>query len=94
MTTPQVPEKAVLTEPPKLARVEQREDGPWLVMTCPKWGFCKVPVSREPPNEDAVRGRVWQWVGSAESPTIVPSIGCDNAPRCGQHRVITEGTWK
>ena len=75
------------------AVIVHKSDGPWLVMPCPKKSYCEVPVHRGPPSEDGPRGRVWQWEGPEDAPTIKPSIGCDFAPRCGQHRVITNGRW-
>lgn len=74
-------------------RVVHEPDGAWLLMQCPKFGVCRVPVSRLPAHDDPQRGRVWQWDGDELAPTIRPSVGCDDAPRCGQHRVITEGVW-
>lgn len=74
-------------------RVVQEHDGAWLLMQCPKFGVCRVPVSRQPAHDDPQRGRVWQWEGDELAPTIRPSVGCDNAPRCGQHRVISAGAW-
>lgn len=76
------------------ARIVFKEDGAWLSMPCPKRGVCEVPVHRGAAYEDAQRGRVWQWEGPEDAPTIKPSIGCDHAPRCGQHRVITNGEWE
>lgn len=78
---------------PAQCRIERRADGAWLVMPCPKFGTCAVPVDLAPAHDDPVRGRVWQWDGNGEAPTIVPSVGCDAKPRCGQHRVITRGAW-
>lgn len=74
--------------------VEKRTDGYWLTMPCNNKAWCEVPVTTGPACEnDPERGRVWHWDGNAEAPTITPSVGCDNAPRCGQHRVITAGKW-
>lgn len=75
------------------ARIEHRADGAWLIMPCPTKSWCEVPVSREPSHVDPVRGPVWRWDGNEQAPTIDPSIGCDTAPRCGQHRVVTAGRW-
>lgn len=57
-----------------------------LAMHCPKYGVCMIPIHTAEPVHP-----VWQWDGNWESPTIRPSIGCDNAPRCGAHRTITAG---
>lgn len=79
----------ILTE----IRIVQRADGPWLLMPCPNKAWCEVPLTTGPACDDPVRGRLWHWDGNSEAPSISPSIGCDNAPRCGQHRVITAGKW-
>lgn len=71
--------------------IKQRADGPWLLMPCPKKSWCEVPVTLGEAYTDPIRGLVWGWNGNVERPTITPSIGCDIAPRCGQHRVITNG---
>ena len=75
------------------ACIVHRADGPWLSMQCPKFGRCEVPVTSGPACEDSVRGRLWHWEGDEMAPTVTPSVGCDVAPRCGQHRVITAGAW-
>lgn len=74
-------------------KIEFRTDGPWLVMSCPKKAWCEVPIQHGKESESGPRGRVWGWDGNVDAPTITPSVGCDNAPRCGQHRVITNGKW-
>lgn len=72
-----------------------RQDGPWLVMPCPKKAWCEVALTRGEAGDDEQRKqRVWHWDGNVEAPTVTPSIGCDHPPRCGQHRVITAGEWK
>lgn len=75
------------------ARIIQSPDGPELDMLCPKYGYCypRPPVHRAPPVDQSERGRVWQWIGPEDAPTIKPSVGCDS--KCGQHRVITDGKW-
>jgi len=59
---------------------------------------CRGP--NQPPNSrqccvDIVRGKPdgykHGWDGNPEEPTITPSIGCDNAPRCGWHGHIIKG---
>lgn len=75
------------------ARVIETADGYVLDMPCPKYGRCypAPPVRRDPACDVPGVGRFWQWIGSADAPTIIPSVGCDS--KCGQHRVIREGRW-
>ncbi len=70
-------------------RVEVREDDPdrgRLVVSCSHStsGECRWPVWRLP-----AKGTTWQWVGSADKPTIIPSINCQNG--CGRHFNLTNG---
>lgn len=55
---------------------------------CPKFGVCMTRIHEAKPDRDTA---TWQWNGNWECPTVVPSIGCENAPRCGLHRTITNG---
>lgn len=55
---------------------------------CSKYGVCLIKMHQAPPDAASA---TWQWGGNWESPTITPSIGCDNAPRCGAHRTIVNG---
>jgi hypothetical protein len=74
------------------AKIVQTEDGLALDMPCPrKIGYCnhRPPVHRGDSYVDEKRGRVWQWIGPEDAPTIRPSVGCD--AKCGQHRIITDG---
>lgn len=64
------------------------EYGVQFVQHCPKFGVCLVKIHQGPP--DAAKA-LWQWNGNWECPTIVPSIGCDHAPRCGQHVNVIDG---
>jgi hypothetical protein len=76
------------------ARVIETPEGYALDMPCSRSvGFCnpRPPVHRGESYVDEKRGRVWQWIGPAAAPTIKPSVGCDH--KCGQHRVITNGSW-
>jgi hypothetical protein len=75
------------------ARIIHEADGPVLDMPCPRFGHChpRPPVHREAPLDYSPRGRTWQWIGTEDAPTIRPSVGCDH--KCGQHRVITNGSW-
>lgn len=62
----------------------------WLLaMHCPKFKVCLIPIHQAPACESPQR--TWQWDGNEAEPTIVPSIGCDAAPRCGAHRTIQRG---
>jgi len=76
------------------ATVKHDAKGAYLDMPCPRFGKCNPAprVHRAAHCEDAEHGRIWQWLGTEESPTIIPSVGCDN--KCGEHRVITNGEWK
>ena len=74
----------------------ERIDGIWrdkivqiqFAQHCPKFGVCLIKVHQAPRDQSTA---TWWWNGSYEAPTIRPSIGCDNAPRCGAHRTITDG---
>lgn len=61
-----------------------------FVMRCPgnPKKICAVGVNRGPANQEL---RLHGWDGNIEAPTITPSIGCDNAPRCGFHGHIVAG---
>jgi hypothetical protein len=60
----------------------------YFVQHCQKYGVCMIKVHQAPPDHGTA---TWQWDGNWEEPTIHPSIGCDNAPRCGAHRTIIRG---
>lgn len=47
---------------------------------------CQVRIHRDPPAHP-----IWGWDGDKVCPTITPSIGCDQSPRCGAHVNITNG---
>jgi hypothetical protein len=73
-----------MTSKELLAHVEPRVSNPdrgLLVVPCKK--LCRFSVSREPAH-----GETWQWSGSAEAPSISPSINCHG---CGQHFTVTDG---
>lgn len=59
-----------------------------LCVFCPKFRGCLTPVHREAADD---KKHVWNWDGNVEEPTISPSIGCDQAPRCGRHMSIIKG---
>ena len=59
-----------------------------FAMYCPKFGVCLTKIHHGPPDAE---NAIWQWDGHWESPSIVPSIGCDLAPRCGQHTSVVAG---
>ena len=75
------------------AKVTRSYDGRfWLAMPCPKYGRCpEIEVVRGPAQSQAGKRLLWGWDGNFDQPTIRPSVGCDQAPRCGAHRVITNG---
>lgn len=49
---------------------------------------CIVNIIRGPASPNECKHG---WDGNREEPTITPSIGCDNAPRCGWHGHIIKG---
>ena len=49
--------------------------------------LCEIPVTLGAPVDAPIRR--WHWNGDMQSPTLTPSIGCDN--RCGWHGHITAG---
>ncbi len=51
-----------------------------------KNGYCIIDITRGPASHP-----FFHWDGNREKPTITPSIGCDNAPRCGWHGHIING---
>jgi hypothetical protein len=59
-----------------------------LARYCPKYGVCFIKIHQAPADQSTA---TWCWDGNVERPTISPSIGCDAAPRCGRHDVITAG---
>ncbi len=60
-----------------------------LTMVCPNGKQeCGVALVLGAPDEIK---KIHGWDGNEEEPTITPSIGCDNAPRCGWHGSITAG---
>jgi Family of unknown function (DUF6527) len=59
-----------------------------FVMYCPRFGVCYTKIHRATADASLA---IWEWDGNFESPTIIPSIGCDIAPRCGQHVTIING---
>lgn len=75
------------------ATVVHTPEGPVLDMPCTRYGRCypAPPVTRGPASDTGPRGRIWQWIGSEEEPTISPSVGCD--AKCGAHRTITNGSY-
>ena len=89
----------------RLDRGREQVDGIWrdkvdadttqIVLHCPRTGVCYQYVREGPPGSHGEDGkqRWWAWDGNYESPTVTPSIGCDNIDkgRCGQHMVITNG---
>lgn len=76
-----------------VATVVDKGDGPILSMPCPRYGSCypAPPLTRGPATDTGPRGREWNWAGTAETPTIRPSVNCHI--KCGEHRVITNGSW-
>lgn len=76
-----------------LARLTELGDFAWVVSGgrrelarfCPK-GHCLIEVTT-----GAASHPVWHWDGNKEQPTIIPSIGCDVAPRCGRHDTVSSG---
>lgn len=59
-----------------------------LALWCPKYKVCLTRIHRAPADRASA---TWEWDGNIEKPTITPSIGCDDAPRCGRHSVISNG---
>ena len=51
-----------------------------------KFNFCEINVRQGEPSFP-----FFGWDGNFEAPTITPSIGCDDAPRCGWHGHIIKG---
>jgi Family of unknown function (DUF6527) len=51
-----------------------------------KAAFCVLRIRRGDPEPS---GLVFGWNGNLESPTLMPSIGCDQ--RCGWHGHLTNG---
>lgn len=62
----------------------------YLAMHCPKFDMCLIRIHQDAPDQ---ANAIWNWDGNEAEPTIVPSIGCDIAPRCGQHRTISRGNY-
>ncbi len=53
-----------------------------------KFEGCVVKLTLGPPDQVNAR---WHWDGNLDAPTITPSIGCDQHPRCGWHGHIIAG---
>jgi hypothetical protein len=74
------------------ATIIHTDKGSFLSMPCPRFGTCHPKPLVHRAESGTIDGvRVWQWIGTEDSPTIRPSVGCD--AKCGEHRVITDGTW-
>lgn len=60
-----------------------------LIFRCPRLDRnCSIHIKNG--NAEPI-GHVFGWNGNIEKPTITPSIGCDDAPRCGWHGNIANG---
>ncbi len=60
-----------------------------ITFMCPNRNAeCFVRIQRGEP--DPANGK-HGWDGDRTEPTIKPSIGCNQAPRCGWHGHITKG---
>jgi hypothetical protein len=59
--------------------------GKWLLFRCPRTGReCQIALS---PQRNA-NGASWRWDGSADAPTVEPSVNCGG---CGWHGWIRSG---
>ena len=66
--------------------------GGFLSFICPKGRHCGVAVATDPKREPRPfglpQGKVWEWDGNSDKPTVKPSINCGG---CGWHGFITAG---
>ncbi len=49
---------------------------------------CSINIRKGEPEQGT---HTFGWNGDIDKPTITPSIGCDDYPRCGWHGNITNG---
>lgn len=62
----------------------------WCRGSPPRPRICSVTLTLgEATRADECGIPRWHWDGNMESPTITPSVGCEN--KCGWHGCITRG---